>query len=120
MEMILVESSNVQAIGYSPGPDGKPGNCYVDFGPSKRSGVNSGARYCYVDVPAEIRQQFLDAPSKGACCGTPTSTSKPSDEARPITGSEAGQQKRLQERARGSVPGGVALAAPYQIRFWTM
>ncbi len=57
LKMIPVESSHVVAIGYSPGPDDKPGNCYVDF--------DSGVRYCYADVPAETWQQFLDTPSKG-------------------------------------------------------
>ncbi len=55
--MIPVESSNVAAIGYAPGPQGKPGNLYVDFA--------GGSRYCYADVPASTWQKFQDAESKG-------------------------------------------------------
>lgn len=55
--MTAVESSNLIAIGYSPGPGGRPGNLYVDF--------RSGERYCYADVPAETYEAFLKAPSAG-------------------------------------------------------
>ncbi len=58
LEMIPVESSNVAAIGYSPGPDGKPGNLYVDF-------KHGRDRYVYGDVPAETFEAFLKAPSAG-------------------------------------------------------
>lgn len=55
--MIPVKSSNLVAVGHSPGPGGKPGNLYVDF--------RSGDRYCYADVPMETFEAFLKAPSPG-------------------------------------------------------
>ena len=56
-KMHLLESSNVAAVGYSPGPEGKPGNLYVDF--------RSGTRYVYADVPAEEFAALLAAESPG-------------------------------------------------------
>ena len=52
-----VESSNIAAAGYSPGPEGKPGNLYVRF--------KSGDTYVYGDVPAEEAEAFLKADSPG-------------------------------------------------------
>lgn len=57
VEMHPVESSNITAIGFSPGPGGKPGNLYVDF--------KSGTRYVYADVPAEEFAALLAADSPG-------------------------------------------------------
>lgn len=57
VEMQPVTSSNVAAVGYTPGPDGKPGNLYVDF--------KSGDRYVYADVPAEEFAALLAADSPG-------------------------------------------------------
>ena len=52
-----VTSSNVAAVGYTPGPDGKPGNLYVRF--------KSGDTYVYADVPAEEFAALLAADSPG-------------------------------------------------------
>ena len=52
-----VTSSNVAAVGYTPGPEGRPGNLYVDF--------KSGDRYVYADVPAEEFAALLKADSPG-------------------------------------------------------
>lgn len=56
-KMVPVESSNIAAAGYTPGPDGKPGNLYVDF--------KTGSRYVYEDVPAEEVAALLAAESPG-------------------------------------------------------
>ena len=55
--MLPVESSNIQEIGYSPGPAGKLGNLYVKF--------TTGNTYAYEDVPGDVWQELLDAESKG-------------------------------------------------------
>ena len=52
-----VSSSNILEIGYSSGPDGKPGNLYVRF--------RSGETYVYGDVPAAEFEAFLKADSPG-------------------------------------------------------
>lgn len=57
-KMQPVESSNIQAIGYTPGPDGKPGILKVEF--------KGGTVYVYGDVPADVWEALLDAPSKGS------------------------------------------------------
>ena len=57
-KMQPVESSNVRAIGYTPGPDGRPGNLYAQF--------TSGTVYVYADVPADMWEALRDAPSKGS------------------------------------------------------
>jgi KTSC domain len=49
--MIEVESSNIEAIGWSAGV------CQVDF--------LSGSRYRYFEVPEWVYQDFLEAGSKG-------------------------------------------------------
>lgn len=51
MNMILVESSNVESVGY----DGS--TLYVSF--------RSGSEYAYDGVPYEIYKGLLDSPSKG-------------------------------------------------------
>ncbi|HEY9825974.1 MAG TPA: KTSC domain-containing protein [Stenomitos sp.] len=51
--MLEVSSSNVRAIGYNP--DAKV--LYVDF--------HSGSRYAYADVPPEMHDEFIVAPSIG-------------------------------------------------------
>lgn len=52
-----VTSSNIAAAGYTPGPNGRPGNLYVDF--------KSGDRYVYADVPASEFEALLKAQSPG-------------------------------------------------------
>lgn len=52
-EMIAVESSNLQAIGYDP--DNM--ELYVDF--------LNGSRYRYFDVPEDVFDEFQVADSKG-------------------------------------------------------
>jgi len=52
-EMIAVESSNLQAIGYDPDTS----ELYVDF--------LSGSRYKYLDVPEDVFEAFQVADSKG-------------------------------------------------------
>jgi hypothetical protein len=51
IDMIEVESSNIEAIGW------RAGVCQVDF--------LSGSRYQYSDVPEWVFQEFLEADSKG-------------------------------------------------------
>ncbi len=57
LKMQPVTSSNIAAVGYTPGPEGKPGNLYVDF--------KSGERYVYADVPAKEYEALLKAESPG-------------------------------------------------------
>ncbi|HEY9826769.1 MAG TPA: KTSC domain-containing protein [Stenomitos sp.] len=51
--MVEVSSSNLKAVGYNP--DSKV--LYVDF--------HSGSRYTYADVPSDMHDEFLAAPSIG-------------------------------------------------------
>lgn len=60
VKMQEVVSSNIAAAGYTPGPDGKPGNLYVDF-----KGTTKPTRYVYADVPEDVYQALLDATSAG-------------------------------------------------------
>jgi len=53
-EMIYVDSSNVEAIGY----DEAVQELHVQF--------LSGGRYIYHDVPREVFDDFVYAPSKGS------------------------------------------------------
>lgn len=54
MQMIPVESSNVEAIGYDEGTS----TLHVSF--------QNGSLYEYSRVPPEVFRSFLDAPSKGS------------------------------------------------------
>ncbi len=51
MQMIHVDSSNLSSVGY------ENGNLYITF--------NSGATYCYFNVPEAIYRGLLAAGSKG-------------------------------------------------------
>jgi len=51
MKMIPVESSNIASIGW------ENMELYITF--------NFGATYVYYDVPEEVFEEMLDAPSKG-------------------------------------------------------
>ena len=53
-EMIFVDSSNIEAIGY----DGDTQELHVQF--------LSGACYIYNDVPAAVFEDLMNAPSKGS------------------------------------------------------
>lgn len=53
-EMIYVDSSNIEAIGY----DDTNRDLHVQF--------RTGTCYIYHGVPSEVYQSFLDAPSKGS------------------------------------------------------
>lgn len=53
MEMQAVSSSNITAIGY----DEPERRLVVEF--------DSGGRYSYAGVPAEVYQSFMSAPSPG-------------------------------------------------------
>ena len=53
VEMIPVESSNIQGVGY----DEEAETLYVSF--------NSGSRYCYRGVSRAIHEAFMESPSKG-------------------------------------------------------
>jgi len=53
-EMIYVDSSNVEAIGY----DGDLQDLYVQF--------VSGGSYIYHGVPQEVFDELMSAPSKGS------------------------------------------------------
>ena len=61
MERIPVESSNIQAIGYDPL------TCVmeVEFGRDVYPGYPYNRVYQYFDVPVEIHQALMDAPSHG-------------------------------------------------------
>jgi hypothetical protein len=58
MELIYVDSSNVEQIGYNA----EWGELHVIF--------KTGRRYVYSDVPAEVWDEFLIAPSKGIFLNT--------------------------------------------------
>lgn len=60
VKMQEVVSSNIAAAGFVPGPEGKPGNLYVDF-----KGAGTATRYVYADVPEDVYQALLDAASAG-------------------------------------------------------
>jgi len=51
MEMIKVESSNIESVGWLNG------ELYIAF--------NSGTTYVYFDVPEKVFKDMLDAPSQG-------------------------------------------------------
>lgn len=53
-EMIFVDSSNIEAIGYDPGQR----DLYVQF--------HGGRTYVYADVPDQIYGELLQADSKGS------------------------------------------------------
>jgi len=53
-EMVFVDSSNVEAIGY----DDNAQELHVQF--------LNGSRYVYHSVPREVFDAFLNAPSKGS------------------------------------------------------
>lgn len=53
-EMIYVDSSNIEAIGY----DAEAGELHVQF--------HGSGRYVYSNVPLEVFEQFQSAPSKGS------------------------------------------------------
>ncbi len=53
-EMIFVDSSNIEAIGY----DSDQRDLYVQF--------HGGRIYVYADVPEQIYQELLQADSKGS------------------------------------------------------
>lgn len=57
--LVSVESSNVQAIGYDP----KRKYLYIQFLPSENT--KWGEVYRYFNVPEQIYNRFLKAPSKG-------------------------------------------------------
>jgi hypothetical protein len=54
-EMIYVDSSNVEAIGY----DADAQELHVQF-------LSSGGYYVYHDVPRHVFDAFMSAPSKGS------------------------------------------------------
>lgn len=58
MEMIGMESSNVEAVGY----DEDKKELHVRF--------KGGATYVYREVPIETYQKFMAAPSKGSFLAT--------------------------------------------------
>lgn len=54
MEMVVVESSNLEAVGY----DSDANELYVEF--------KNGSTYKYLDVPFENFQGLMDAESHGS------------------------------------------------------
>lgn len=54
IDMIYVDSSNIEAIGYNE----ETSELHVQF-------IDSGL-YIFVDVPLEVYQELMDAPSKGS------------------------------------------------------
>ncbi len=56
-----VESSNVNAVAFSPTSDGK-GRLYISFKPSATRGASI---YVYYAVPEGVYQGLVSAPSKG-------------------------------------------------------
>lgn len=54
-EMIYVDSSNIEAIGY----DSESRELHVCF--------LNGATYIYMDVPQDVFEELMAAPSKGSC-----------------------------------------------------
>jgi|LauGreDrversion4_2_1035121.scaffolds.fasta_scaffold1845374_1 hypothetical protein len=61
MERTNVESSNIQAIGYDP----KNGVMEVEFGRDTYPGYQYNRLYHYFNVPSEVHQGLMDAPSHG-------------------------------------------------------
>lgn len=59
IEMILVQSSNVEAIGYDP----ELSELHVRF-------LKLGSLYIYHGVPEGVFEDFLNAPSKGTFLNT--------------------------------------------------
>jgi hypothetical protein len=61
MDRLPVESSNIKSIGY----DTQTRTMEIEFGKDVEAGYWHNRLYHYFEVPPEIHQALLDAPSKG-------------------------------------------------------
>jgi hypothetical protein len=61
MDRLPIESSNIKAIGYDP----QNRIMEVEFGKDVEAGYWHNRLYHYFEVPPEMHQALLDAPSKG-------------------------------------------------------